>query len=108
MTLISSLKAPHRPSSQATPLCPIKSEEGLGRPIQEWRADLNIEPAREGLWSWYSRPNLAAAIAEQQQVRTSTSQLLGQLDAVLGVVARRAGELAVGLTTKAGLQGSYA
>ena len=49
---------------QAKPLFPIKFEEGFDRPIEEWRAELNIEPVREGLWSWYSRPILAAAIAE--------------------------------------------
>ena len=48
---------------QAKPLFPVKFEEALERPIEEWRAELNIEPVREGLWSWYSRPELAAAIA---------------------------------------------
>ena len=53
-----------RIARQAKPLFPIKFEEGLDRPIEEWRTELNIEPVREGLWSWYTRPNLAAAIAE--------------------------------------------
>jgi ubiquinone biosynthesis protein Coq4 len=48
---------------QAKRLFPGKFEEGLERPIEEWRAELNIEPVRDGLWSWYSRPELAAAIA---------------------------------------------
>ena len=45
-----------RIARQAKPHFPIKFEEGLDRPIEEWRAELNIEPVREGLWSWYSRP----------------------------------------------------
>ena len=53
-----------RIARQAKPLFPIKFEEGLDRPIEEWRTELNIEPVRDGLWSWYSRPILAAAIAE--------------------------------------------
>ncbi|MFZ4596469.1 MAG: Coq4 family protein [Verrucomicrobiaceae bacterium] len=48
---------------QAKRLFPVKFEEGLDRPIEEWRAELKIEPVRDGLWSWYSRPELAAAIA---------------------------------------------
>jgi ubiquinone biosynthesis protein COQ4 len=52
-----------RIARQAKPLFPVKFEEGLERPIEEWRAELNIEPVRDGLWSWYSRPELAAAIA---------------------------------------------
>jgi ubiquinone biosynthesis protein Coq4 len=53
-----------RIARQAKLLFPIKFEEGLERPIEEWRAELNIEPVRDGIWSWYSRPELAAAIAE--------------------------------------------
>jgi ubiquinone biosynthesis protein Coq4 len=53
-----------RIARKAKPLFPVKFEEGLDRPIEEWRTELNIEPVRDGLWSWYSRPNLAAAIAE--------------------------------------------
>jgi ubiquinone biosynthesis protein Coq4 len=48
---------------QAKPLFPVKFEEGLERPIDEWRAELNIIPVTAGVWSWYSRPNLRAAIA---------------------------------------------
>lgn len=48
---------------QAKPLFPVKFEEGLERPIDEWRAELNIVPVTDGLWSWYSRPNLRDAIA---------------------------------------------
>lgn len=51
-------------SREAKPLFPVKFEEGLDRPIEEWRTELGIEPVRDGLWSWYGRPDLAAAIAE--------------------------------------------
>lgn len=47
----------------AKPLFPIKWEEGLERPIEEWRQELNIKPVTEGFYSWYTRPELAAAIA---------------------------------------------
>jgi ubiquinone biosynthesis protein Coq4 len=47
----------------AKPLFPIKWEEGFDRPIDEWREELNIQPVTEGFFSWYSRPELAAAIA---------------------------------------------
>jgi ubiquinone biosynthesis protein Coq4 len=47
----------------ARPLFPIKWEEGLERPLAEWRRELNIHPVTEGVFSWYSRPNLAAAVA---------------------------------------------
>ena len=53
-----------RIAREAKWLFPVKFEEGLERPIEEWRAELNIVPVRDGLWSWYSRPELAAAIAE--------------------------------------------
>jgi ubiquinone biosynthesis protein COQ4 len=48
---------------KAKPLFPIKWEEGLERPIEEWREELNIQPVTEGVYSWYSRPELAEAIA---------------------------------------------
>ena len=47
----------------AKPLFPIKWEEGLERPLAQWREELNIHPVTEGVFSWYSRPNLAAAVA---------------------------------------------
>jgi ubiquinone biosynthesis protein COQ4 len=52
-----------RIARQAKPLFPVKFEEGLERPIDEWRAELNIVPVTEGPWSWYSRPYLRDAIA---------------------------------------------
>ena len=39
------------------PLFPIKWEEGLERPLAQWREELNIDPVTEGVFSWYSRPN---------------------------------------------------
>ncbi len=51
-----------RIARQAKPLFPIKFEEGLDRSLDEWRADLNIVPVTEGIWSWYSRPHLRSAI----------------------------------------------
>lgn len=47
---------------QAQPLFSVKFEEGLERPITEWRSELNIVPVTEGHWSWYSRPHLRDAI----------------------------------------------
>ena len=51
-----------RIARQAKPLFPIKFEEGLDRSLDEWRAELNIVPVTEGIWSWYSRPHLRSAI----------------------------------------------
>ena len=48
---------------QAKPLFPIKWEENLDRPIDELRSELNIQPVRTGLWSWYTRPLLQEAIS---------------------------------------------
>ncbi|MGF1489555.1 MAG: Coq4 family protein [Prochloraceae cyanobacterium] len=47
----------------ARPLFPIKWEENLERPIEEWREELNIKPVTEGFYSWYTRPELSAAIS---------------------------------------------
>jgi|GEM_PF-292944 len=47
---------------QAQLLLPVKFEQGLERPLAQWRADLNIVPVTEGHWSWYSRPHLRDAI----------------------------------------------
>ncbi|ELR96218.1 Coq4 family protein [Gloeocapsa sp. PCC 73106] len=47
----------------AKPLFPIKWEEGFERPLDEWREELNIQPVTDGFYSWYSRPELARAIA---------------------------------------------
>lgn len=47
---------------QAKPLFPVKWEEGLEISLDEWRAELGIEPVIEGVWSWYSRPYLREAL----------------------------------------------
>jgi len=47
----------------AKPLFPVKWEEGFERPLAEWREELNIRPVTDGVFSWYTRPNLAAAVA---------------------------------------------
>jgi ubiquinone biosynthesis protein COQ4 len=46
----------------AQPLFSVKWEEGLKRPLDEWRRELNITPVTEGIYSWYSRAELKAAI----------------------------------------------
>jgi ubiquinone biosynthesis protein Coq4 len=48
---------------QAKPLFPVKWEEGLDRPLEEWRSELGIVPVTSGQWSWYSRPLLQEAIS---------------------------------------------
>lgn len=48
---------------QAKPLFPIKWEENLDRSLDELRSELNIQPVITGLWSWYTRPHLQAAIS---------------------------------------------
>jgi ubiquinone biosynthesis protein COQ4 len=47
----------------AKPLFPVKWELGLERPLAEWREELNIRPVTDGVFSWYTRPALAAAVA---------------------------------------------
>lgn len=51
---------------QAKPLFPIKWEEGLDRPLDEWRSELGIVPVTSGQWSWYSRPQLQEAISSAE------------------------------------------
>ncbi len=47
----------------AKPLFAIKLEEQLERPLEELRRELNIIPVTEGIYSWYSDPQLKEAIA---------------------------------------------
>ncbi|PSF38744.1 pyrroloquinoline quinone biosynthesis protein [Aphanothece hegewaldii CCALA 016] len=47
----------------AKPLFPIKWEEELERPLEEWREELNIKPVLDGLYSWYSNTQIRDAIA---------------------------------------------
>jgi ubiquinone biosynthesis protein COQ4 len=47
----------------AKPLFPIKWEENLERPLDEWREMLNIKPVLTGPYSWYTRKKIKEAIA---------------------------------------------
>ncbi len=47
----------------AKPLFPVKWEEGLERPLEEWREELNIQPVTTGPYSWYTRPAILEAIS---------------------------------------------
>ncbi len=47
----------------AKPLFPIKWEEGLEKPLDQWREELNIQPVKDGPYSWYSDPKLLEAVA---------------------------------------------
>ena len=47
----------------AHPLFPVIWEERMAQDLDELRAELAIEPAREGPWSWYADPKLTAALA---------------------------------------------
>lgn len=47
----------------AKPLFPVKWEEHFERPLAEVREELDLVPVTEGVYSWYSNPQLAAAIA---------------------------------------------
>ncbi|MEB3174372.1 MAG: Coq4 family protein [Cyanobacteriota bacterium] len=44
-------------------LFPIKWEEGMERPLKEWREELKIEPALAGPYSWYQNSKILAALA---------------------------------------------
>ncbi|UFP95581.1 Coq4 family protein [Gloeobacter morelensis] len=46
----------------AKPLFPIKWEEGLDRPIEQWRQELNIKPVTDGPWSLYADSRLGNAL----------------------------------------------
>ena len=48
---------------KAKPLFPVKWEEMLERSLDELRAEFQIEPATEGIYSWYNDPRLESAIA---------------------------------------------
>ncbi len=49
--------------TKAKRLFPVKWEEILDRPLEEVRSEYNIEPVREGIYSWYSYPQLQGVIA---------------------------------------------
>ena len=48
---------------EAQPLFPVNWPERLEQNLEELRAELGIEPAREGRSSWHSDPALTAALA---------------------------------------------
>jgi len=41
-------------AERIAPLMGVRWEEGLDRPLEAWRHELNIEPIREGQNSWYT------------------------------------------------------
>jgi ubiquinone biosynthesis protein Coq4 len=47
----------------AKPLFPVIWEERMGQDLEELRAELGINPVREGVRSWYSNPAVVAALA---------------------------------------------
>jgi len=47
----------------AKPLFPVLWEERMEQDLEDLRRELGIEPVRDGLWSWYSNPAIAAAMA---------------------------------------------
>ena len=48
---------------RAKPLFPVIWEERMGQNLEDLRRELAIEPVREGPYSWYSNPRIAAALA---------------------------------------------
>ncbi|NBO29726.1 MAG: pyrroloquinoline quinone biosynthesis protein [Synechococcaceae bacterium WBA_2_066] len=48
---------------RAKPLFPMIWEERMAQNLEELRAELGIEPVREGLYSWYSNAAIMAALA---------------------------------------------
>jgi ubiquinone biosynthesis protein Coq4 len=49
-------------ASQAQLLFPVIWEERMEQNLEELRRELGIEPMKEGPWSWYSQPAIAAAL----------------------------------------------
>ncbi len=47
----------------ASPLFPVLWEERMAQNLEELRAELGIEPVREGDWSWHADARLTAALA---------------------------------------------
>jgi len=48
---------------EAKPLFLVLWEERMEQDLDDLRHELGIEPVRDGLWSWYSNPTIAAALA---------------------------------------------
>jgi ubiquinone biosynthesis protein COQ4 len=51
-------------AATAKPLFPVLWEERMEQDLEDLRAELGIEPVREGPWSWASNPTLSAALAD--------------------------------------------
>jgi hypothetical protein len=47
----------------AQPLFPVLWEERFGQDLEELRAELGINPVREGPWSWADTPAIREALA---------------------------------------------
>jgi ubiquinone biosynthesis protein Coq4 len=47
----------------AQPLFPVLWEERFGQDLEELRAELGINPVREGPWSWADTPSIREALA---------------------------------------------
>jgi len=47
---------------KAKPLFPVKWEELFEKPLEELRAEFNIQPVTSGRYSWYSNPKIREAI----------------------------------------------
>jgi len=47
---------------KSKPLFPVKWEELFEKPLDELRAELNIQPVTSGKYSWYSNPKIQEAI----------------------------------------------
>jgi ubiquinone biosynthesis protein COQ4 len=41
-------------AERITPLMGVRWEDGLDKPLDVWRRELNVEPVREGPSSWYT------------------------------------------------------
>ncbi|MEM7578881.1 MAG: Coq4 family protein [Cyanobacteria bacterium P01_A01_bin.80] len=54
---------------KAKPLFPVKWEEIFEKPLDELRAELNIQPVTSGKYSWYSNPKIQEAV----NINTSVS-----------------------------------
>ena len=50
-------------AAEASPLFPINWHDRMGQNLEDLRAELGIQPVKEGPWSWYSHPEIMAALA---------------------------------------------
>jgi ubiquinone biosynthesis protein Coq4 len=49
-------------AAEAQPLFPVIWEERMEQNLDDLRAELGIQPVKEGPWSWYSHPTVRAAL----------------------------------------------